>query len=188
MSTDEITQDQVNNLLEDTGYLQDEAEALQYVIETVDYSQKPPEKRSILELLMYIDHAQKGYYQPVIKDAFTSAHPINLQNYQHYRDTFTCDDDDELPDVQKVLAKIVKHRASLLNLLDNIPLIDWETTIKKGQGSTTIFDLVRSMVEFERSRLKEIADRVMVMSQEKQAMKEIRQKSDQRQNFGDNQD
>ncbi|MDX1586237.1 MAG: hypothetical protein R3222_05815, partial [Balneolaceae bacterium] len=88
MAKHEITQEQLDTLTEDASYLQDEAEALQYVIETVPYTETPPDGRSIAEMLMLIDHAQVNYYRPILEDAFKNPRPTRLSNYEHLRDTF----------------------------------------------------------------------------------------------------
>ncbi|MDX1639474.1 MAG: hypothetical protein R3281_16025 [Balneolaceae bacterium] len=173
---EEVTQDQLNQLVEDASYLQDEAEALQYVIEEVPYTETPPGGESIAEMLLLIDHAQLSYYRPVIEDAFQSNRPTKLDEYEHFEETFELDEE-KAKDIQNVLRKIAKHRAGLVNLIDNIPLIDWETGIYNGKRELILFDFAQSMIRFERGKLKDIADLVMVFNQEKESRREIRQRS-----------
>ena len=46
MMTDrEISQEDLDRLIDDASYLQDEAEAMQYVIDDVPYAKTPPEGR-----------------------------------------------------------------------------------------------------------------------------------------------
>lgn len=172
MAKHEITQEQLDTLTEDASYLQDEAEALQYVIETVPYTETPPDGRSIAEMLMLIDHAQVNYYRPILEDAFKNPRPTRLSNYEHFRDTFELDEE-KMSNIQKVLKKLAKHRAGLVNLINNIPLIDWERVIYRDDREVTLYDFIQEMIRFERAELKRIADQVMVFNQEKQTQREL---------------
>jgi hypothetical protein len=168
----DIKQSQIDTLIEDVAYLEHEAEALKYVIDSVPYAEAPPEGRSIAEILMFLDHAQQNYYRKVIEDAFKSARPINLNAYVEPEETFE-KDDDLAKDIQKLLYKISKHRVALLNLIKNIQVIDWEREITKGRHTISLFEFANQMVRNERSTLKEIADLVMTYQQSKQMQREL---------------
>lgn len=168
----EIKQSQIDSLIDDVAYLEHEAEALKYVIDSVPYDETPPEGRSIAEILMFLDHAQQQYYRKVIEDAFKSVRPINLNAYTDPEDSF--EPDEELSqDIQKLLYKISKHRVALLNLIKNIQLIDWEREISKGKNSITLYEFTNQMVQKERSTLKEIADLVLTYQNSKQMQREL---------------
>jgi len=175
MTDREITQEQLDELIEDAAYLQDEAEALKYVIESVPYTETPPDGKSISEMLLLIDHAQLSYYRPILEEAFKNPRPTRLEDYEHFRDTFEVDEE-KLKDVQKLLSKIAKHRAGVVNVIKNIPLIDWEIGIYNGSKEITLYDFMQQMIRFDRSMLKQIADHVMMFEQEKQTRREIEQK------------
>lgn len=168
----DIKQSQIDTLIDDISYLEHEAEALKYVIESVPYSEKPPGGRSIAEILMYLDHAQQSYYRQVIEDAFKSVRPINLNSYIHPDETFEVDEE-RAKDIQKLLYKLSKHRVALINLVKNIQLIDWERKISKGKESITLYDFAFQMVRKERSTLKEIAELVMTYQNSKQIQREL---------------
>jgi hypothetical protein len=181
MTDQEVTQEQYEQLIDDVSYLGDEAEALQYVIDRVPYSEDPPEGRSIYSTLKLIDHAQINYYRPIIEQIFSENRLIDLSHFEEYKDTFELDVDDE-KDVQKALRKIVKHRAALLNVLKKIPLIDWERGVKSKSGRViSLYDFVQGMVREERAHLKEIADLILIYQNEKLAQKEINAKAKNRQ-------
>jgi hypothetical protein len=168
----EVKQSQIDSLIDDVAYLEHEAEALKYVIDSVPYDQTPPGGRSIAEILMFLDHAQQSYYRKVIEDAFKSVRPINLNGYIDPEETFEVDE--ELSkDIQKLLYKISKHRVALLNLIKNIQLIDWEREISKGRETISLYDFTSQMVRKERSTLKEIADLVLTYQQSRQAQREL---------------
>jgi len=57
MADREISQDELDQLVNDASYLQDEAEAMQYVMDNVPHQKSPPESRSIAELLLLLDYA-----------------------------------------------------------------------------------------------------------------------------------
>lgn len=175
MTDREITQEQLDTLVEDAAYLQDEAEALKYVIENVPYSETPPEGKSIAEMLLLIDHAQLSYYRPILEEAFKNPRPTRLEDFEHFRETFEVDEE-KLKDIQKVLSKIAKHRAGVVNVIKNIPLIDWEIDIYNDSKKLSLYEFMQQMIRFDRSMLKQIADQVMVFEQEKQTKREIEQK------------
>lgn len=178
-SNQEVTQEDLDQLVDDASYLQDEAEALKYVIEDVPYNESPPDKQSIAEMLLLIDHAQLSYYRPILEDAFKNPRPTHLENYDDFRETFEVDED-KLKDIQKLLSKLAKHRAGLVNVIKNIPLIDWETVIYKDNRELFLYDFVRQMIRFDRAMLKEIADQVMVFNQDRQTQREIKSRQMQR--------
>jgi len=170
MGNREVSQEELENLISDITYLQDEADALTYVIDSVPYDEKPPSGRSIIETLLFIDHAQQEYYRPVIEDAYKSNRPINLNSYIKPEESFEVDED-LAKDVQKTLYKISKHRAGLINLVKNIPLIDWERTVSKGSREMTLFNFANEMVQKERATLKDIADLILSYEQNKNVHK-----------------
>lgn len=168
----EIKQSQVDSLVDDVAYLEHEAEALKYVIESVPYQEKPPSGKSIVETLLYLDHAQQEYYRPVIESVFKSVRPVNLNMFENPSETFEMDKE-LAQDIQKVLYKISKHRVALLNLLKNIKLIDWEREITSGREAITLYNFVHTMVQKERNTLKEIANLVLTYQSGKQVQREI---------------
>lgn len=174
MADQHVSQEEVNRLIEDAAYLQDEADALQYVIESVPYEQSPPGQRSIGEILLLIDHAQTSYYRPILEDAVNSKRPTNLDKFTHFKESFEFDG--EIEDIQKILRKISKHRAGVVNAIKNVPLIDWETTIYNDDQQFLLFHFMQQMIRFERDILKDIAGQVMEYSKEKEARREIEQR------------
>lgn len=184
MTDQEVSQEQYNELLDDARYLQDEAEALMYIIDQVPYTEVPSGGLSIIQMLALIDHAQKNYYRPLIEKSFSSPRVLHLKNFDSYEDTFEFPDDEN--DVQKILRKISKHRAALLNLFEKIPLIDWERALKTKRGEMiSLFDFANQMVREERKVLKEIADLVLIYQNNKQANRQVNAKAEQRNNTGE---
>lgn len=181
MADREISQEQLDKLVDDASYLQDEAEAMQYVIDTVPYTETPPEGRSIAEILLLIDHAQLSYYRPILEQAIDNPRPTHLDNFTHYRESFE-KDEDKMKDIQKILKKIAKHRAGLVNVIKNTLLIDWDTVVYRDEKQILLFDLMQEMIRFERGILKDIADQVRVYNQEKQTKREIEQRRSQQNN------
>lgn len=179
MTDREITQEELDTLVEDAAYLEDEAEALKYVIENVPYTESPPEGKSIAEMLLLIDHAQLSYYRPILEQAFKNPRPTRLSDFEHFRETFEVDEE-KLENIQKLLSKLAKHRAGVVNVISNIPLIDWEIVIYDDNKEITLYDFMQQMIRFDRTMLKQIADLVMVFEQEKQTRREIEQKQAQR--------
>lgn len=173
----EVTQEQFEEVLEDATYLQDEAEALRYVIDTVPYSETPPEDVSILDKLLLLDHIQVNYYRPVFEQAQkTTGRNVKARNFRQFCDDFT-PEDEKAGDIQKVLNKLAKHRAAIINIFSQIPLIDWDQIIYKDNNKITLYDFALDMIRKDRTILKEIADMVMVFQKDRQSMREIQSKS-----------
>lgn len=184
MTDQEITQEQYNELLEDARYLQDESEALMYIIDQVPYTEVPSGGLSIIQMLALIDHAQQNYYRPLIEKSFSSPRVLQLKNFEDYNKTFEFDEDEK--DVQKILRKLSKHRAAILNLFERIPLIDWERALKNEKGRTiSLFDFANEMVRNERKILKEIADLVLIYQNNKHANRQVDAKARQRNKGGE---
>lgn len=184
MTNQEVTQEQFENLIEDAEYLQDEAEALKYVIDQVPYEEIPPDGMSIYQKLSLIEHMQTDYYRPVIQKTFEHPRVLNLSSVDHYKETFETNDDEEA-DVIKLLNKIIKHRAALLNLFKKIPLIDWERGINDRRDNLiSMYDFASGMVREERRILKEIADLVLIYQNSKQQQREVQRSAGRRNQQG----
>ncbi len=167
-----VSQEELDQLIEDATYLQDEAEALKYVIDEVPYNERPPERHSIAEMLLLIDHAQLTYYRPILEEAVGNPRPTHLDNFDHFKETFE-PDEEKLKDIQKLLSKLAKHRAGVINTIKNISLIDWETIIYKDKQQLLLFNFIQEMIHLDREQFKKIADLVMIFNAEKQNKREI---------------
>ncbi|MDZ7806902.1 MAG: hypothetical protein U5K71_07285 [Gracilimonas sp.] len=168
----EIKQSQIDSLINDVAYLEHEAEALKYVIDSVPYDEAPSNGKSIAETLHFIDHAQQQYYRRVIEDTFKNNRPINLNSYTKPSESYERDEE-LLKDIQKLLYKISKHRVALLNLTKNLQLIDWEREITEGRSTLTLYEFTLEMVNKERKILKEIADLVMTYKKSNDPKQEL---------------
>lgn len=186
MTGQEITQENFEALIEDAEYLQDEAEALKYVIEIVPFSEVPQDGMSIYQKLCLIDHAQTEYFRPIVEKVFKSPRMLVLSGFEDYRETFETPDPED-SNVQKTLDKIIKHRAGLINVFRKIPLIDWERGIKDDDENViSLFDFASQMVKQERAVLKEIADLVLIYQNHKQQNRQVNLRAEDRGNKGDN--
>jgi hypothetical protein len=173
--SERISQKQIDELIEDASYLQDEAEALKYVIDQVPYGEGPPDGRSIAEMLLLIDHAQLSYFRPVLKDAVENPRPTHIENFDYFEDTFA-PDEKKSDDIQNLLSKLAKHRASVINNLKSISLIDWNTAIYSDEQEILLFYFVREMVQFDRKQLRKIAELVRAFHDQKRSSRELDRK------------
>jgi len=179
-----ISQKQIDNLVDDAEYLLDEAEALKYVIDSVPFDETPTDGMSIVNMLRLINHAQTDYYRPIIEQVFSENRIVRLSDYENVNQTFETPEEDEA-NVQKVLRRIIKHRAALLTVLNKIPFIDWERSLKNENGrEITLFEFTQTMIKKERAILKKIADLVLIYQNEKAQQREINNKASERQNSG----
>lgn len=186
MTKQEFNQSDLQALFDNAEYLVDEAEALKYVIDSVPYDEVPPGDYSIYDKLRLIDHAQNRYYRPITEKIFSETRRISLTEFNHFRDTFedSSKDEDEEKNVQKVLSKIIKHRAALLTIFKKLARIDWEKNLRDEKGrEITLYDFASTMIESERKLLKEIADLVLIFQNEQMHQREINKRAINRSNL-----
>lgn len=171
-----INQTLIGFLIDDISYLEAEAEALKYLIDTIPYDEKPPQGQSIKDKLRLIDFAQHYYYRPIIERVLIENRPIKLADISHFNSSFS-EHDNEETDIHKVLNKLIKHRVALQTILEKIHPIDWEKSLKDDNGDDiSLFRFVENMVKDERSTLKEIADLILIYQNERQYQREIQKK------------
>src|SRR5699024_61507 len=147
----------------------------------VPYDQSPPDQPSIAEMLLLVDHAQTSYYRPVFEETLSSDRPTHLDAFTHFEENFSLDDEEV--DIQKILRKISKHRAGVVNLLEDTSLIDWEEVVYDEGEQLSLFNFIKQMIYFGRDMLKKIVTRVRIFSQEKQTQRDLEQRQEQRQPF-----
>ena len=181
MTNQTISHAQVKEICDDVSYLQDEAEALKYLIDRVPYDEQPPEGHSIINTLRLIDFSQQYYYRPAIQNTLSDNRPVKLNEFEDPETGFDAmlkDAANESADIQKVLNKIIKHRAALLNIIDKISLFEWEKNlIAKNKREILLFDFVSEMIRKERGYLKKVADLILLYQNEKEQQREIQKRS-----------
>jgi hypothetical protein len=181
MSDSEVTQELYEQLLDDARWLQDEAEAVRYVIEQVPYKEKPPKGHSIFEMLRLLDHAQTRFYRPIIEKVFSENRTVKLSDYEDFRESFEELTNDKEHNVDKVLRNIIKHRGGILSILKKIPLIDWERELMDKDGERiSLFDFSLEMVRTDRQILKDIADLILIHQNETFSRREVNARAEQR--------
>ncbi len=148
----------LHQLLDDASYLEDELEALKFVIESVPYREKPLGEYSILELIALIDYAQEHIYRPLFELA---AQNKQLRPKDEPEFTFK---QDKVTSVNKFLDSIIGHRVSLMKTVDKIHSEEWKEPVV-GRD-ITLFDLLDNMIDNEREQLRKVAERVMTMDDE----------------------
>ncbi len=184
MTNQAISHKEVSALCDDISYLQDEAEALKYLIDRVPYDEEPPDGYSIIDLLKLIDYSQHHYYRPVTEKVLSDKRLVKLNEFEEPESGFkeyNSDSENGSSDIQRVLSKIVKHRAAFLNIVDKISLFEWEKTIlNKNNKEVTLFEFISEMIRKERGRLKKVADLVLIYQNEKEHQREIEKRSSHR--------
>ena len=150
-----IKQVEIDHLLEDASYLQDEAEALTYVIEEVPYDEKTPDGESIRGYLTEIRDAGSEYYRPVIEKTYREHRPVNLSDFAYQNDGSKNEAQKDQKEIIKLIRGIGKKRASLISLVRRFTLSDWQKLLREEGGrEITLFWFFRSMVTRERAILK----------------------------------
>lgn len=184
--SDSVRSQQVEDLIDDISYLALEAESLKKIIDSVPYDEEPPGRRSMLELLVLIDFAQTSFYRPVTEKVTTEGEePVNtadidpdpIQSFQF--------DAASSPDIGTVLSRIATHRNDFVGFLQNLTSEQWEACCIHGEEEMDLYDFLTEMVRFERDKLNEIADQVMLLSQQREAQRQIDEKRQERNRFQD---
>lgn len=177
-----INREVIDKLIEDAAYLQDESEALGYVIDSVAYDEKPPEGLSILEKLMLIDSLQQSFFRPGFDQVLSSSRPVRITNIDQFIADFNISDTDDR-EIQKILSRLSKHRAAVINIFSKYSLNDWEKDISvQGEEVDSALGFANLMVRKERTLLKEIADMILALEHEKSFQREINVKQQDRLN------
>lgn len=147
----------VSNALDDVSYLLDELNALGSVIGAVPIQDRPTGTDSVYDMLDRIKHAQKAYYLPLIKDLFTK--PIPEIEILDYNESFKRADN--YLTVEQLLSEIKAERHELIDFLNKLPQKDFFTKGEVNGAKVAIIELLNEMVLFERSQLKQVAERVL---------------------------
>lgn len=157
----DITRESVDSLINDALYLQDELEALKYVISTVPYSEKPAGQLSILEMIAMIKHGQSVFYRPAAENYSSAGRRVSKVD-EDFKNSFNNEEFADI-DVDHLINKIIKHRVSFVNYLKEVPINHWENTLSIRGQEKTLFKLIQEMITFERGQLKSVAERVLTM-------------------------
>lgn len=178
MASTGIDQNDIDHLLEDAAYLQDEADALTYVIEEVPYDELTPDGESIRGYLYQIALSEKEYYRPVIEQTYRDKRVVKLSEFSQIGDSYQLSEEEQKNEIIKVIRKMGKQRASLITLLQKFTHYDWNTILFDEKGrDLSLFSFTRGMITRERALLKKIADLVLIYQNEKGQQREIERKS-----------
>lgn len=180
-----ISQEQLNRLVEDAAYIQNEAEALKYVIDQVPFQQRPPGQRSIAEELLLIDRAQLHYFRTFLEEATRNPRPAHINNFSAFEKAFD-EEEKEIGDIQELLDDLSKHRAGMINMIRNISLTDWNTTVYINDQKILLFDFIQRMIQFDRTQLKKIANLVRIYSDQKHSERQLHKKKSMRNSSSNN--
>ncbi len=161
----EVNRKTIDDLIQDIHYLQDELEALKYVISEVPVFEKPPGQPSILEMLALIKHAQSTYYRPLVEKV-SDRRKSNVEVDYDFKNSIDAKEYEE-QGVEYLINKTIKHRVSFVTMLSNIPSAVWEYPVATRGPEKTLFRLMQEMVTFERGQLKSVAERVLTLQDQK---------------------
>ncbi len=147
-------------LINDLAYIQDELEALKYVISSVPYDERPPGSVSIKDMIGLLKEQQERYYRPLIESATGKLKAADPETITPVNEDFQIDDH---VDIQELLNKTIKKRASYVNLLNNLPQEKWSTEFKAGDQIFTVAELIEEHISFDRKQLKRVAEYIMAL-------------------------
>lgn len=146
-------------LIEDLAYIQDELEALKYVITSVPYDERPPGSVSIMDMIGLLKEQQEKYYRTLIEHA-SGKKNINVEEIKPVSDDFQIPEDISIEDL---LNKTIKKRASYVNLLQNLPEDIWNERIGLEGDKVTIAELIENHISFDRNQLKKVAEHILAL-------------------------
>ncbi len=165
--------DEIERTLERVSYLASETRMLKRVIEYIPYDEKPPRQPSILEVLDQLRDLQRYYFKPFMKKLTEEPSPIVYQDINDWHQQLTEKSGEPEDDVQQILQDITRLRKDLNDQLRELDVETWEASIKQGQQERRVVDLLEEIIEFERSLLSKISDRVRVFSQQRSTQRDI---------------
>jgi hypothetical protein len=151
------TNKDVSDTIDDVSYLIDELSALRHVIKAVPFQERPTGTDSVYDMLDRVSHAQREYFFPLIKEIFSQ--PIPVIQVSDYKDTFKRAEDKL--SAEELLDEIIQHRMEIMNYIGQLPESEFNSRGKINGIETSILELLKQMVTFERKQLKEIAERVL---------------------------
>ena len=173
----------VEDLIKDIEYLIYEIEALKSVIFEVKYDDKPPGENqlSILDKIRLIGYIQNHYYEELARSIVDQKERSDSVNIEEVKSRFIKEvsaDPRQQQDAAHYLSEIIESRQRLLKQLRDLESKRWQQGLNRNEGgetgSITLWSLMEEMVEFERNELKEIADRVQVMSIDREQQRQMR--------------
>lgn len=172
MASTEITRDSCDQIIQDLSYVQDEAEALEYVIETVPYDQESAEGHSIFDLLYCIDYLQVAYYKPLLNKV---ADPRRELVAEPLPDTLISDlpEKSGSKDIIALLKDITRHRTSLIVMLKQFSIFDWEREVTIGNSVSTVYEYIKDILLQDRGILKEIASLILAFQKDQMMTRQI---------------
>lgn len=177
-------QNEIDDLLDDVSYLQDEAEALTYVIEEVPYDETTPDGDSIAGYLLQIIYSQSDYYRPVIEAVYQENRLIRLTDFAHDFDKYAADQEEDTKQIQKIIRRISKQRASLISFISKFTKPDWMKAVRDEKGrDISLLTFTRRMVTQERALLKKIADLILIYQKEREQQRDIERKASSRKSW-----
>ncbi len=180
----EFTREHLDEILEDITYLQDETEALRYVIDTVPYDRATPGGVSVIDKLLLLDYLQQDYYRPVFNSAAgRGPGTLKTEPVEKVIDRFKPESESSL-DILALLKRISKHRASLVNILEKIPLTEWEQQVVLNGKKETLFQFAKNLVYRDRQILREIASMVMDFQKEQETQRGLQNRTNSRNDEG----
>lgn len=178
-----LNKEDVDNLILDVEYLVYELEALKSVISDVEYNDAPPGsyQLSILDKLRSLGYVQKNYYEELIrKVVYEDSSKITLKREEvlkNFADQLEHEEKDN-QDIDKVLSEIIEQRKGLIDRLIGFEHYIWEQQFNRvdsdADGESNIYLLIKELVSFERSELKEIAERVQIMSLDREQQRQMK--------------
>jgi hypothetical protein len=149
----------MSELIEQATYLQDEAQALAYVIDDIPYDEQAAGGRSIRDWLILIDANQMQRFKP-LTDAVTkgSNKPLNLKELSEEQLVDRYDAEDKVLPIHELLQKIAKHRGSILAGLERMSGYDLDRDVSvRGGKQQQLLTCIEQLIEQEREMLKQIA-------------------------------
>lgn len=170
--------------MEDIAYLQDEAEALRAVIDSVPSERRPSGEPSIADKLALIDHVQRSYYGSSLQKAVNEKSPPEVPEREEV-DALFSQQEEQPDDVGNILESLVNYRVELVEMLGRLSFREWDSVLKRGEREVPLHRFMREMVRFERDALREISERVMMYNREKQTRRELRQRRERQEQISD---
>ena len=187
---EKITPESWRNLQKDVAYLKEELQALKPVISAIPARERPLGQESVIDMIVQISFRQREWVSPAILQVIAHTGQKEGEGTQgktgdtlsqsatgHIRSSgkpgkkgWDPERYDEMS-IHEIIDMISDERSSLVELLERIPVVDCQKKISVPNGeeeeARTVYELVSTMVEFERKQLKLVAQRVLSIDLER---------------------
>ncbi len=150
------------DIIQDAAWLKEELESLKQMLPGIPYAERPMGQESVLDILARIGTAHDRFFLPTLvslqRGEANAACDLSI-DFETRLSNVTTSEEDPL----KLLDKLIRQRIDLVVLLEKLDAPAIHADISFKEGKMDVSTLISRMVRFDRSQLKQIAERMLAM-------------------------